>query len=181
MTVPLSYNFLTMTDKNIWKGTMFYKFLGRLIVLTPLGEGFSAFFPIFILVPVFATAFGLYGKVKNICGFGDLLDDEEDASGNYAGTGSWREGRALIEREIQGASGNVLRPFSQRTNTSPPKRSEYTDTPAPSSSSSLPTATAAAAKRRPKTPHASQQPIPTADALQLEDEEDEGNFFENFA
>ena len=42
LTVPLSYNFLTMTDKNIWKNTMFYKFLGRLIVLTPLGQGFSA-------------------------------------------------------------------------------------------------------------------------------------------
>jgi hypothetical protein len=178
LTVPLSYNFLTMTDKNIWKGTMFYKFLGRLIVLTPLGEGFSAFFPIFILVPVFATAFGLYGKVKNICGFGDLLDDEEDASGNYAGTGSWREGRALIEREIQGASGNVLG-LSQRTNTSPPNE-RYTDTPAPSSSSSLPTATAAAANGGPSTTRLSTT-HPDRRRPALEDEEDEGNFFENFA
>jgi hypothetical protein len=166
LTVPLSYNFLTMTDKNIWKGTMFYKFLGRLIVLSPLGEGFSAFFPIFILVPVFATAFGLYGKVKNICGFGDLLDDEdEDSSGQYAGTGSWREGRALIEREIQGASGNVLS-LSQRTNTSPPNE-RYTDAPAP-------IANGGPSSTRPSARSERRRPV-------VEDEEDEGNFFTNFS
>jgi hypothetical protein len=153
---------------------MFYKFLGRLIVLTPLGEGFSAFFPIFILVPVFATAFGLYGKVKNICGFGDLLDDEEDSAGDYAGTGSWREGRALIEREIQGASGNVLG-LSQRSTTSPPNE-RYTDNPTPSSSSSFAATTAAAASNGgPSTTRPDRRrPV-------VEDEEDEGNFFENFA
>lgn len=170
LTVPLSYNFLTMTDKNIWKGTMFYKFLGRLIVLTPLGEGFSAFFPIFILVPVLATAFGLYGKIKNICGFGDLLDDEaEDSAGASAGTGSWREGRALIEREIQGSSGNVLG-LSQRTATSPPNE-RYTDTPMPSAAtdgepSSIRPSTTRLERRRP---------------LLEDDDEGSGNFFENFA
>jgi hypothetical protein len=178
LTVPLSYNFLTMTDKNIWKGTMFYKFLGRLIVLSPLGEGFSAFFPIFILVPVFATAFGLYGKVRNICGFGDLLDDEDgNEQGDHAGTGSWREGRALIDREIQAASGNVLG-LSARTNTSPPngrERERYTDTPTITPSSNIAdtanggpstTATTRPERRRPLIP---------------DDDEDSGNFFENFA
>ncbi|USP78371.1 hypothetical protein yc1106_05645 [Curvularia clavata] len=176
LTVPLSYNFLTMTDKNIWKGTMFYKFLGRLIVLSPLGEGFSAFFPIFILVPVFATAFGLYGKVKNICGFGDLLDDEDDgAEGASAGTGSWREGRALIAREIQGASGNVLG-LSQRT-TSPPSE-RYTDTPEPSSSSQ---AASTAAANGASNITRSSVTRPEHRRPLLEDDEDEGNFFENFA
>ncbi|KAI8941159.1 hypothetical protein NX059_002396 [Plenodomus lindquistii] len=181
LTVPLSYNFLTMTDKTIWKGTMFYKFLGRLIVLTPLGEGFSAFFPIFILVPVFATAFGLYGKIRNICGFGDLLDDEEDdARGGFAGTGSWREGRALIEREIQGASGNALG-LSARTSISPP-RERYTDDPAPSSSSSLLAGNIAATAGESTT---QQQPrvltrMERRRAID-DDDEDTGNFFENFA
>ncbi|KAF1842844.1 uncharacterized protein K460DRAFT_367786 [Cucurbitaria berberidis CBS 394.84] len=177
LTVPLSYNFLTMTDKNIWKGTMFYKFLGRLIVLTPLGQGFSAFFPIFILVPVFATAFGLYGKIKNICGFGDLLEDEdeEDAQGQHAGTGSWREGRALIEREIQGASGNVLG-LSQRSTTSPPNE-RYTDNP-----SSFSTSATAAANGEPSTSLPPRMTRPERRRPVLEDDdEDSGNFFENFA
>ncbi|KAH7351481.1 LMBR1-like membrane protein-domain-containing protein [Pyrenochaeta sp. MPI-SDFR-AT-0127] len=174
LTVPLSYNFLTMTDKNVWKDTMFYKFLGRLIVLTPLGEGFSAFFPIFILVPVFATAFGLYGKVRNICGFGDLLEDEdEDSQGAYAGTGSWREGRALIEREIQGASGNVLG-LSQRTTTSPPNE-RYTDTPAPSTSITATASHGEASTSRPRTRPERRRPVVE------DDDEDSGNFFENFA
>jgi hypothetical protein len=171
LTVPLSYNFLTMTDKNIWKGTMFYKFLGRLIVLSPLGEGFSAFFPIFILVPVFATAFGLYGKIRNICGFGDLLDDEDgDSTGNFAGTGSWREGRALIDREIQGAGGNVLG-LSQRSTTSPPNE-RYTDTPSQSASI---TAGGPSSIR----PSASR---PERRRLAIEDDDgDSGNFFANFS
>jgi hypothetical protein len=172
LTVPLSYNFLTMTDKNIWKGTMFYKFLGRLIVLSPLGQGFSAFFPIFILVPVFATAFGLYGKIKNICGFGDLLDDEdEDSQGLYAGTGSWREGRALIEREIQGTSGNVLG-LSQRTTTSSPNE-RYTDNPAPSSSIAATVSGEPSTTRHTTTRPERRRPV-------LEDDDDSGNFFENF-
>jgi hypothetical protein len=164
LTVPLSYNFLTMTDKNIWKGTMFYKFLGRLIVLSPLGEGFSAFFPIFILVPVFATAFGLYGKVRNICGFGDLLDDEdEDSTGNFAGTGSWREGRALIEREIQGQGGNVLG-LSQRKNTSPPNE-RYTDAPALANGG----------------PSSTRQPAIRPERRRPDEDEDSGTFFTNFS
>ena len=171
LTVPLSYNFLTMTDKNIWKDTMFYKFLGRLIVLTPLGEGFSAFFPIFILVPVFATAFGLYGKVRNICGFGDLLEDEEeDGPGSSAGTGSWREGRALIERELQGSSGTVLG-LAPRSTTSPPNE-RYTDNPAPNPAHSRAGEPSSSIPRpRPER----RRPVIN------EDDSDSGNFFENFA
>ncbi|KAH4927350.1 lysosomal cobalamin transporter [Parastagonospora nodorum] len=163
LTVPLSYNFLTMTDPSIWKETMFHKFLGKLIDLSPLGKGFSSFFPIFILVPVLATAFGLYGKIKNICGFGDLLDDEDDGSaGNYAGTGSWREGRALIERELQGTSNNSLG-LSQR-NTSPPNE-RFTDAPSSAPLLDQPS---------------SSRPERTRRRLGPEDEEDTG-FFDTFA
>ncbi|KAJ4338028.1 hypothetical protein N0V95_008162 [Ascochyta clinopodiicola] len=176
LTVPLSYNFLTMTDKPIWNETMFHKFLGRLIDLSPLGKNFSAFFPIFILVPVFATAFGLYGKIRNICGFGDLLEDEEDEAGAYAGSGSWREGRALIEREIQGASGNVLGLSSRHgAATSPPPQPErYTDTPTmlPGEPSSITDTISNASV--PRTRPERRRPL-------VEDDEDTGNFFENFA
>jgi hypothetical protein len=177
LTVPLSYNFLTMTDPSIWKETMFHKFLGKLIDLSPLGKGFSSFFPIFILVPVFATAFGLYGKIKNICGFGDLLeDDEEDTQGGFVGTGSWREGRALIERELQGTSGNTLG-LSQRTNTSPPNE-RYTDNPPSSASNAAAPAVAGESSTLRPLPTRPQRerrrPVPE------EDDEDTG-FFDTFA
>lgn len=103
LTVPLSYNFITMLRADVYKETSFYKFLGQLINLTPLGQGFSAFFPCFLLLPVLATTFNLYGKTKNILGFGILEDESEDNPSGF-GTGGWREGRALIEREIQSRS-----------------------------------------------------------------------------
>lgn len=100
LTVPLSYNFITMLRTDVYKETAFYKFLGQLINLTPLGKGFSAFFPCFLLVPVLATLFNLYGKAKNVFGFGILEDESEDNPSGF-GTGGWREGRSLIERELQ--------------------------------------------------------------------------------
>lgn len=103
LTVPLAYNFLTFFPREVHRETTFYHFLGRLINLTPLGAGFDYFFPIFILVPVCATLFNLYGRARNILGLGILEDDEEGNPTGF-GTGGWREGRALIERELQGAS-----------------------------------------------------------------------------
>lgn len=106
LTVPLSYNFLTLLppDETRWKETIFHKFLGRLVNLTPLGEWFSMFFPIFILVPVSAAMFGWYERVKECCGFGDYFNwgDEEEAGDEGASGKSWawREGRELIEREL---------------------------------------------------------------------------------
>lgn len=104
LSVPLSYNFLTFLSPTIYTKTTFYHFLGQLIDLTPLGEWFDYLFPVLVLLPVFATLFGLYGKVKRMFGFDmDLSTDEEENERGY-GTGSWREGRALIERELNGAS-----------------------------------------------------------------------------
>jgi hypothetical protein len=89
-----------MMPASVYKETSFYHFLGKLVNLTPLGSGFSTYFPCFILVPVLATFFNLYGKVKKVIGFG-VLDDESVENTSGFGTGGWREGRALIEREIQ--------------------------------------------------------------------------------
>ena len=99
LTVPLAYNFITFLPEPILRRTTFYGFLGRLIVLTPIGKGFDTFFPIFILVPVCATLFNLYGRVKQVFGF-DVLDEGEDDNPTGYGTGGWREGRDLIEREL---------------------------------------------------------------------------------
>lgn len=131
LTVPLSYNFTSFVSKDIFENTMFYRFLGRLIDLTPLGLGFDRFFPIFVLVSVVMNAFGLYGRIKNFAGFGVLQDDEADNPEGY-GTGSWREGRTLLARDSEtpgddlglrsrdhspfpGERNNFIAPYSDRT------------------------------------------------------------------
>ncbi|KAK3197711.1 hypothetical protein GRF29_216g1049710 [Pseudopithomyces chartarum] len=105
LTVPLSYNFVTFMPRKIVHEMSFFKLLGRYVDLTPVGEKFSDYFPSFVLVPVLATAFGLYGKIKRISGFGDLLEDEAEDADAAEGISSWREGRSLIEREVQSSSG----------------------------------------------------------------------------
>lgn len=103
LSIPLSYNFMTFLSPSVYKNTIFYEFLGQLIDLTPLGKWFDYLLPIFILFPVAATLFGLYGKVRRLFGFGDWV--EEDSEGENPtgyGTGTWREGRDLIQRELSG-------------------------------------------------------------------------------
>ena len=100
LTVPLTYNFLTFIPAAVRQKTTFYGFLGKLIDLTPLGMWFDYLFPILILIPACATLFDLYGRAKKLLGFG-IMDDEEENSSSF-GTGSWREGRDLINRELQG-------------------------------------------------------------------------------
>ncbi|KAI4093768.1 MAG: hypothetical protein LQ344_002671 [Seirophora lacunosa] len=106
LTVPLAYNFLTFLPPAVHRETTFYRFLGQLINLTPLGKGFDFFFPIFILVPVCATLFNLYGRVKGVFRFDivDDNDDNDDQSPSSGTTATWREGRALIERELKGSA-----------------------------------------------------------------------------
>ncbi|KAI1337902.1 LMBR1-like membrane protein-domain-containing protein [Xylariaceae sp. FL0016] len=105
LSVPLSYNFVTFLSPMIYTKTTFYAILGQYVDLTPLGLWFDYLFPIVVLLPVCATLFGLYGKVKRVFGLGaDIVDEEEDANANGYGTGSWREGRDLIERELNGTS-----------------------------------------------------------------------------
>ncbi|RYP09504.1 hypothetical protein DL765_008398 [Monosporascus sp. GIB2] len=104
LSVPLSYNFVTFLSPTIYVRTTFYSILGQYINLTRLGEWFDYLFPILVLVPVCATLFGLYGRVKRLLGFADLVVDEDDDDQPSYGTGSWREGRDLIERELHGTS-----------------------------------------------------------------------------
>ncbi|KAL8946387.1 MAG: hypothetical protein Q9222_007209, partial [Ikaeria aurantiellina] len=119
LTVPLAYNFLTFLPPDVHRETVFYKFLGQLINLTPLGKGFDYFFPIFILVPVCATLFNLYGRAKGIFRF-DIIEDDDGEGEGTTTTAGWREGRDLIARETTGSSGLRL------TNQHPP-RNQYRD------------------------------------------------------
>ena len=107
LTMPLAYNFLTFLPNDIHKNTIFYHFLGRLINLTPLGTWFDYLFPILILIPIAATFFNLYGKIKNVFGLG-ILEDEDEENPSGFGTGGWREGRDLIARDLNGRGASTL-------------------------------------------------------------------------
>ncbi|KAJ9632598.1 hypothetical protein H2204_007902 [Knufia peltigerae] len=108
LTVPLAYNFLTFLPRDIHQSSTFYQFLGRLINLTPLGTWFDYLFPIFILVPVCATLFNLYGRIKSAFGFDMIEDEDEEVNPSGFGTGGWREGRDLIARDLQGNRSSTL-------------------------------------------------------------------------
>lgn len=178
LTVPLAYNFLTFFPRDVHRKTTFYEFLGRLINLTPLGKGFDYFFPIFILVPVCATLFNLYGRAKNVFGFG-IFEANEDGDPNGFSGGGWREGRELIERELQGASrlglaGQVDRPSSPLlSGTQSPLRAGPHATQAVAGQSSRPSAPR-------QSTYAQRQAERLADATAAAEEEDE-NVFQGFA
>lgn len=125
LTVPLSYNFMTFIP-DVYKLTTFYTFFGQSIVLTPLGKWFDYLFPIFVLVPVSMTLFNLYGKVKRLFGFGVIDDDDCENVAGY-GTGGWREGRDLIERELEG--GSSFGGLRHESNRPPRTRPTYPATP----------------------------------------------------
>lgn len=138
LSVPLSYNFVTFLSKAIYEKTQFYRFLGQYVDLTPLGKWFDYLFPILVIFPVVATIFGLYGKIRRMLGFGfNVIDDAEEENPTGYGTGSWREGRDLIERELNGTS--ISRRLDQAASRGgvrgrpilsvPPPRSQGTTTP----------------------------------------------------
>ena len=173
LTVPLSYNFITFLPQGeIYGKTTFYKFLGILINLTPLGETFDFFFPVFILIPVCMTLFNLYGKVKDIFGFGIL--DEEDSTGGASVRG-WREGRDLIEREV---GGNLSSGASLLGGTGP--LPEYRDEQVSNDRQPRQLGSATRNPPPPKNPVARQQAERLAAATQAAEEEDE-NAFAGFA
>ena len=180
LTIPLAYNFLTFFPRDVHRETTFYHFLGRLINLTPLGAGFDYFFPILILIPVCATLFNLYGRVKNVLGFGILGDDDEGNPSAF-GTGGWREGKELIERELEGSSRLGL---SDRLDGPSSPLPSGTQSPIRGGSQQNPAPTSQSSESRPSAPRRStfqqRQAQRLADATAAAEEEDE-NLFQGFA
>lgn len=174
LTVPISYNFLTFLPKDFRRETVFYEFLGQFINLTYLGKGFDYIFPIFILLPVCATLFNLYGRVKKIFGFGFSDDDDQlDVENNPAGygMGGWREGRDLIERELNGFGSLAVSSRGTRSTWAADR-----DEPDSRGSSRL-RVPAAEGSRSPRT---AQRQVTPPTVVDGEEEEDE-NFFQSFA
>lgn len=101
LCIPLSYNYVTFLSEDVYKKMTFFHFLGKLIEFNALGRWFDDIFPIVVLLPVVATMFGLYGRVKRVFVGIDVIDDDDEDGPTY-GTGSWREGRDLIAQELGG-------------------------------------------------------------------------------
>ncbi|KIX95826.1 uncharacterized protein Z520_08534 [Fonsecaea multimorphosa CBS 102226] len=180
LTVPLAYNFLTFLPRDIHQNSTFYDFLGRLINLTPLGTWFDYLFPMFILLPVIMTLFNLYGKIKNVLGFGILeIDEDEDDNPSGFGTGGWREGRDLIARDLQGN-----RPTATLGITDSPRTSLDRPRAAPAPTRGVPpTDRAGVGSNRTtasSTPHNPASGGRFRDRPALEPEPDEENFFTLF-
>lgn len=177
LTVPLSYNFLTFlpmdTSGDASTHTVFYNFLGNLIQLTDIGAWFDWLFPCFILVPVCAALFNLYGKVANCTGFGGVIEDDEDENESGYGTGSWREGRDLIERERQGHSslGNLGQSSSNRR----------THVPNNPQNRAAPTLSVPPAADRTRSPARASTARAAASQPQSSTEPEDENFFEAFS
>ncbi|KAI4117458.1 MAG: hypothetical protein LQ338_007552 [Usnochroma carphineum] len=173
LTVPLAYNFLTFLPPDVHRETTFYKFLGQLINLTPLGKGFDFFFPIFILVPVCATLFNLYGRVKGIFRLDIVEDDGEGEANTSRESARWMEGRELIERELHGTTTSRLALANCRTDdaTSTP-HPPYRDSDGPGNTDRP------ASSRLPRT--TDRQASRLAAATAAAEEEDE-SFFQGFA
>ena len=178
LTVPLAYNFVTFLPGGIHKETTFYHFLGSLINLTPLGKGFDYFFPMFILLPVCATFFNIYGRVKNIFSFGLIEDDDEETPPGFGG-GGWREGRELIERELNGSSQLGL--TARRDGVVSPRASGHSTPTGSGGRRSQLAATPSAGRPEPvRSNTGERQAQRLADATRAAEEEDE-NIFQGFA
>lgn len=174
LTVPIAYNFLTFLPKEFRRTTTFYQFLGKLINLTPLGKGFDFIFPILILLPICATLFNLYGRIKNIVGCGLAEDDDvHDVENNPAGygMGGWREGRDLIERELNGFGSLAVSSRGSRSTWA----SDRDDEGSPGSSRlRVPVAEGS------RSPQSNQRTLSTPTVVDGEENEEE-NFFQSFA
>lgn len=176
LTVPLAYNFVTFLPRDVHRETTFYHFLGSLINLTPLGKGLDYFFPIFILLPVCATLFNLYGRARSVVGFGIVDGDDDEESSLGSGAGGWREGRELIDRELNGNS-SLGFARSQNTIGSSGNSGYSPPTNANSRQSQTPLANNSTVRQQPvRSNTAELQAQRLADATQAAEEEDENAF-----
>uniref|UniRef100_A0A060T7S6 ARAD1C29942p n=1 Tax=Blastobotrys adeninivorans TaxID=409370 RepID=A0A060T7S6_BLAAD len=99
LTVPLSYNYLTLISS---RESAFQDFLGKSINLTALGKYFNDWLPRLVIVPVLLTLFYFYDKIKDFLGFGLSFEDEEeddDRSGTVTSS-AYIEGRETVSRAL---------------------------------------------------------------------------------
>lgn len=180
LTVPLSYNFLTFLPDKVAKDTVFYHFLGQLINLTPLGKWFDYVFPMLILLPVCATLFNFYGRVRRFFGLGSsqewYANDDEESEGTSTAS-AWREGRALIEREINHHGISHSTSSTGLAGLNVPSNSSASSNPRSSPHLYVPPASASSRRSspapRPSRPHRPYSDNPNARTRDEDEEEDD--------
>lgn len=99
VTIPLSYNFISLLPTDLRNVSVFSRFLGSAIDLQPLGKAFNDWLPLYILVPVLLTLV----NVKRL-GLAWLQDEDDEtavADLNYA------EGRNLLKHHLAESHGLV--------------------------------------------------------------------------
>lgn len=96
-SIPLSYNFLLLLPPT-YRRSAFDEFLGSNINLTPLGEKFISWFPLFIVIPFGLTLARMGDRLKQWLGLdADSVfhDDEGELESARPVRGS-QEGRMLL-------------------------------------------------------------------------------------
>ncbi|KAF1816684.1 hypothetical protein P152DRAFT_428976 [Eremomyces bilateralis CBS 781.70] len=111
LALPLALNVSSTLPRPIYHSTIFYRFLGVQVDLTPLGAGFARFAPaIIVTLAALAALLGVYGRVGGWFSGPMMVGEEEEGVGllgdqgrrerDVADTQRWREGKALLEREV---------------------------------------------------------------------------------
>ncbi|ORY82080.1 LMBR1-like membrane protein [Protomyces lactucae-debilis] len=101
VTIPLSYNFISLLPADLRNVSVFSQFLGKAIDLQPLGKAFNDWLPLYILVPVALTLV----DVKRL-GLA-WLQDEDDESAQDAANMQLTEGRNLLKHHLAESHGLV--------------------------------------------------------------------------
>lgn len=105
VTIPLSYNFITLLPVSHRNLSTFSQFLATAIDLSPLGTAFNNWFPLYILVPVTLTLLNSYDRLKQTFNLnGTWIDEEEESDEN----GSSSTGRTLLLNEIGQKYGELI-------------------------------------------------------------------------
>lgn len=108
VTIPLSYNFITLLPADYRDLSTFSKFLASAIDLTPLGVAFNKYFPLYILVPVLLTLANSYDRVKQTLGYNSTwIDDDDEYEGSAA------EGRTLLQNDLAQRYGELSSRYAQ--------------------------------------------------------------------
>ncbi|KAJ1649091.1 hypothetical protein IWQ61_009709 [Dispira simplex] len=93
LTIPLCYNFLTLSNEMEYP--VFSRFMGLIDLVPFLGDEFNAWFPILILIPVTITLLRVHTRLFRFFDASDPLQDEE------SGTSIQREEGRLIISEAR--------------------------------------------------------------------------------
>lgn len=124
LTVPLSYNFLTL---NSTQDTVFQEFLGKFINLTAIGKYVNEILPNLILLPIAMSLFNFYEIVKDYLGFGlglDYVTGNNDIEAGSSLLSAESEGRELVKRATQGFNDPINASNSRSNMQSTPTEAE---------------------------------------------------------